>query len=208
MTRRRQSQRRRTGKPSTEPATDRSLYVFTEGRRTEPDYINHWFRKHRDRVLVTIDEFHGTPLRLVEEAVKRQEQDQRDQRRGRGRAHDEYWCVFDHDEHPRLNEAFDTAAANGVHVAFSNPCIELWFLLHFEGGTGSIHRRKAQKDSKRLLKCDKHLSRQALELLDDNFGDAKRRALQLDNWHEGNDSPPRSNPSSSVWELIDQISDS
>lgn len=188
--------------------TERSLYVFTEGRRTEPDYIKHWFRKHRDQVIVTIDDFHGTPLRLVEEAIKQRKQDQRDQRRGRGRARDEYWCVFDRDEHPHLNVAFDAAAANGIYVAFSNPCIELWFLLHFRGGTGCIHRRKAQEDSGRLLKCGKHLSRQALELLDDSFDDAKHRAQQLDSWHSGNGSPQRSNPSSSVWKLIDRISDS
>lgn len=208
MIQRRESQRRRSGTSTTGRVADRSLYVFTEGRRTEPDYINHWFRKHRDQVVVTIDGFHGTPLRLVEEAIKQRKQDMRDQERGRGRVADEYWCVFDRDEHDDFDDAVMAAAAQDIKIAYSNPCIELWFVLHFEGGTGWIHRSKVQKDSKRLLKCDKHLSQQALELLDDGFGDAKHRALHLDSWHAGNGSPPRSNPSTSVWRLIDRISDS
>lgn len=205
--------RRRAGGAAQKRRLDRShthrreILILTEGRLTEPDYIKHLFRKHRNQILVTIDDFHGTPLRLVEEAIKRRKQDERDQSRGRGRARDEYWCVFDHDEHPHLDEAFASAADNGICIAFSNPCIELWFLLHFEDQTGHIERRDAQGESERLLKCGKRLTPQALEALDGSFGDAKSRALQLDDWHDGNDSPPRSNPSSSVWALVERIAD-
>ncbi len=206
MTQRRESQRRRTGKSTTGPVTDRSLYVFTEGRRTEPDYIKHWFRKHRDRTLVTIDEFHGTPLRLVEEAIKQRQQDLRDEKHSRGSVADEYWCVFDRDEHDEFDDAVKAAEAQNIKIACSNPCIELWFMLHFRYQTAWIHRHDAQDESERLLECKKRLTHQALESLDRSFDDAKRRAQRLDSWHSGNGSPPRSNPSSSVWELVERIS--
>jgi hypothetical protein len=45
---------------------------------------------------------------------------------------DEVWCVFDVDEHPKLAEARDQANANGIQLAVSNPCFELWLLLHFQ----------------------------------------------------------------------------
>ncbi|SDG56686.1 hypothetical protein SAMN05421505_105190 [Sinosporangium album] len=32
----------------------RSLLVFTEGEKTETIYIQHWHRRHRDRVIVTV----------------------------------------------------------------------------------------------------------------------------------------------------------
>ena len=183
----------------------REILVFTEGRITEPDYINHWFRKYRDRTLVTIDSFHATPLTLVEEAKKQRMQDQRDQQRGRGRSRDEYWCIFDRDEHPRLNEAFDLAEENGINVAFSNPCIELWFLLHFKDQTAYIERSNAKQISAQNLKCNKHLSTDALGQLEVNLEFATRRAKNLDNKHHLDGSPPRCNPCSNVWALVERI---
>ena len=173
---------------------------------TEKDYVEHWYRKFRHSVLVAIDSFHGSPLSLVEEAIKQRAQDQREEKRGRGCARDEYWCVFDRDSHEDFDQAIATAEAEGIQVAYSNPCLELWFVLHFEDQGRWIHRDDVQKVSKRLLKCEKRLTPEALESLDESFDNAKRRALQLDSWHEGNDSPPRSNPSSSVWELVERIS--
>ena len=186
--------------------TDRSLYVFTEGKGTETDYLNYWFRKHREHVRVVIDRFHGSPLRLVEKAMSQREQDIRDEKRSRGLVADEYWCMFDRDEHDDFDPAVRAAAANDIKIAYSNPCIELWFILHFRDQTAWIHRHDAQDASEQLLLCKKRLTWQALESLDGSLDDAKHRALQLDNWHSGNGSPQRSNPSSSVWELIERIS--
>lgn len=205
MSKQRESQRRRVRKPTRGRQDDRSLYVFVEGKRTERDYVNHWYRKHRDQIRVVIDKFHGSPLRLVEAAIKRRDQDVRDEKRSRGRAADEYWCVFDRDEHQDFDEAIAVAAASGIKVAHSNPCLELWFILHFRDQTAWIHRHDAQDESEQLLRCDKRLTPDALESLDESFADARRRARQLDEWHEGNDSPPRSNPSSGVWGLVERI---
>ena len=183
----------------------REILVFTEGEATEKDYIDHWFAKHRERVLIDIDKFHGSPLRLVEEAIKQRNIDLREEKRGRGSARDEYWCVFDRDEHDDVKDAIAKAGANGICVAFSNPCIELWFILHFADQTAWIHRHDAQRESESYLQCKKHLSSQAPEKLDSSFGDAKSRAEGLDNKHALDGSPPRSNPSSNVWELIERI---
>ena len=46
-----------------------SIRVFTEGKKTEPVYLTHWHRMHRERVIVIVDEFHGAPLQLVEAAA-------------------------------------------------------------------------------------------------------------------------------------------
>lgn len=47
---------------------------------------------------------------------------------------DEFWCVFDVEwphNHPGLAEAVAVAAGNGIRLAISNPCFELWLALHF-----------------------------------------------------------------------------
>ena len=44
----------------------------------------------------------------------------------------EVWCVFDRDRHPSYQEAFELASRNRrIRLCWSNPCIELWFLMHF-----------------------------------------------------------------------------
>lgn len=58
-------------------------------------------------MLVTIDDFHGAPLSLVDRAVEAKRREARDEKKGKGRAHDEVWCVFDRDEHPNIAEALD-----------------------------------------------------------------------------------------------------
>jgi RloB-like protein len=52
----------------------------------------------------------------------------------RHRAPDDYdqgWCVLDVDEYPDVGVAMAEADREDVHVALSNPCFELWLLLHF-----------------------------------------------------------------------------
>jgi hypothetical protein len=189
----------------TAQAQRRHLLAFVEGQRTEERYIVEWSRRFRHETLVSIDPFRGTPISLVTEAVKKQQDEKRNERRGRGRSYDEIWCVFDVDEHPDLPRAFDLARRHGIFVAVSNPCIELWFVLHFEDQTGWIHRHEAQKKSRELLECGKVLNANALDALFDRHEDAVRRAKGLHWRHIGGDSPPGENPSSSVWRLIESI---
>lgn len=183
----------------------RQLLVFTEGERTEDGYLVHWRRAYRDAVLVTVDDFHGAPLSLVNHAVQAKRDEARDAARGRGRPHDEVWCVFDRDQHPNIPEALDKATANGIGIVLSNPCIELWFVLHFADQTAHMERGEAQRLSRELLGCDKALTGAALATLTSRYEDAKRRAEELDRKHAGDGSPRYSNPSSNMWRLVDRI---
>ncbi len=124
--------RRSPHKGKSAPASaKKQIYVFCEGEGTEPDYIRYWQRKHRNQVVVVIDDFYGGPLQLVDRVIKRRQYDLREERRGRGRAFDEYWCVFDRDEHGDFDSTVNRAVSSDIRVAHSNPCIELWFMLHF-----------------------------------------------------------------------------
>jgi len=186
-------------------ATRKQLLVFVEGLKTEERYLIHWYRSNRDRVLVRIDLFRGTPLQLVQHAVDAQRQERRDERRGRGRAYDEIWCMFDVDVHPNIPDARDLARRHDIHLAVSNPCLELWFILHFEDRTAWIDRREAQRRSEELLGCSKILTDNALSELFERYGEAATRAEQLDRKHQGDGSPPGENPSSSVRHLVYSI---
>ena len=159
-------------------------------------------------MVVTVDDFHGGPLQLVDRAVEAKRREAREEQRSQGKPHDEVWCVFDRDEHPTFALALEKASANGVGVAVSNPCIELWFILHFADQTAYLERQEAQRRSRELLGCHKTLTPSALAELGSSYEDARQRARGLDTKHEGDGSPAHSNPSSTLWKLIDRIRDS
>lgn len=185
----------------------RSILVFTEGRRTEVDYLVYWRRAYRQYVTVVVSDFHGVPLALVQEAVRCQKVEARNERRSGGNAFDEIWCVFDIDEHPNVPEAKALAGEHGIRLAISNPCVELWFLLHFVDQRAWVDRGKAQSISKKHLAVrNKSIDQTAFEKLREGHEAARDRAVALDVKHIGDGSAAGSNPSSGVWELIESIS--
>jgi len=202
------SRGRASGPPRRRPSSAAvllDLLAFVEGLRTEDLYLTYWRRQYRDRVRVEIDPFRGGPLQLVERAVEAKRSEARDARKRRGRAHDQIWCVFDRDEHPKFDKAVALAGRHGINLAMSNPCLELWFILHFENQTAYLERDAAQHRAEELLSCSKVLTDSALGALAENYDEARRRAIKLDEKHAGDGSPPASNPSSDMWRLIDVI---
>ena len=199
MTRPSSGRPRRPGNPQ---KRRRLIRVLTEGRVTERDYLRRWARRNRSGpVQLDFAEYGMTPATLVDRA--------REHVRGNPRgqpAFDEIWCVFDTDEHKKLREAMEDAKQGGIKVAVSNPCIELWLVLHAQDRTAHIHRHDVQRLSKELGLTDgKKIAGAAWETLVEAFETARQRAQALDERHAGNGSPPRSNPSTDVWRLVDRL---
>ena len=116
--------------------------------------------------------------------------------------------MFDTDEHENLPHAIEDARQSAILVAVSNPCFELWLVLHAREQTAYIDRHDVQRLSNELgLSDGKGIAATARNTLVDVFQTAKERARHLDQRHAGNNSPARSNPSTDVWRLVDQLRD-
>ena len=63
---------------------------------------------------------------------------------------DEVWAVFDRDEHPRFGEAVELCKKHGVRVGRSDPCFELWLILHEQDYDKPDDRYKVQALLRRL----------------------------------------------------------
>ena len=182
----------------------RVLWVLTEGEKTEPAYLDMWAHRNTD-VHVEIKDTGMSPDALVRRA---KEHERRQPKKHENRDFDEIWCVSDTDEHKKLRHAIDDARQSGIEMVVSNPCFELWLVLHVQKQTGYIHRHDVQKLSDTLGVTDgKKIAETAENTLIDAFEVAKDRARALDEIHAGNDSRERSNPSTDVWRLIDQFRD-
>ena len=105
------------------------ILVVCEGSVTEPEYFfafRDWVRN--PRVQITLPKTRGTPFTLVQLALRlKQEAARRARAESDENLHfDEVWCVYDVDDHPKLNDARQLAEANHIQLAISNPCFELW----------------------------------------------------------------------------------
>lgn len=175
--------------------------IFCEGEKSEPDYINGLKRlpgvRRNTAISIEIDPDQGAPLTLVEWAIDRIDDDEVD----------ECWCVFDVEwpqNHPNLGRALQCARDHGIKLAVSNPCFELWLILHFEEQTAFLDTYQAERRSRHLegrsgkgIDAARYIPNRAI---------AVERAKSLTRRHAANDTRfPRDNPSSTIYKLLEAI---
>lgn len=117
-------------RPVREP--ERRFYIYCEGTKTEPAYFRAIANRY-DRVGLAVTGVGGIPETVAQRAIS-------DARRGGGAANrrssfeeqDQVWAVFDRNGHASFSQALTRCRQAGVHVAYSDPCFELWLALHLE----------------------------------------------------------------------------
>lgn len=181
----------------------KTLVIFCEGERTEPAYLEALKRRPEVKDVASVDlrieAEHGMPEALVSSAVKARDKSAREE----GEV-DEFWCVFDVEwprNHPRLAEAIQQARNNNINLAISNPCFELWLILHFERQNSWLDNDGARRMRRQLDgAADKNLDPAKYmpfvrEAMDNAMALAKRHS------RDGNRCP-HDNPSSGMYLLI------
>lgn len=187
----------------------KTLVVFCEGEKTEPEYLNALkiqpFVRDVAAVDLRVDSARGgsVPRTLVATAVEARKRALKEE----GEI-DEFWCVFDVEwprNHPGLREAIQRARQNKINLAISNPCFELWLILHFKDHAGWLDNDQARRLRRELdgstdkgLDPAKYMTQTA---------DAVSRAAKLAEHHSRNDTIfPHDNPSSGMHRLIAAVS--
>lgn len=123
--------------------------MFCEGRNTEPAYFAALGRAHLDALIeIETNPGVGVAYTVAHNAV------QRAKALGLSRHSrkvlnsfeeaDEVWAIFDRDEHPNFNEAVAMCQKFGVGCGRSNPCFEIWLILHEEDYDKPDERRSVQ----------------------------------------------------------------
>lgn len=168
--------KRKTGTRAPKP----KFIIFCEGKNTEPQYLAA-FRTRFPRTLFEIELVRaaGVPDTLLRKAIDRQRYLRRAAKHGKSYAEDdEVWIAFDRDEHPKVKQTIHNARQNGVGVAYSNPCFELWLILHREDYERPASRHDVQKYCEKSVEGysrDSGKSGNFLALLD-GLEDAESRA--------------------------------
>lgn len=186
----------------------KTLVVFCEGEKTEPQYMlalrQQPFVKDTAAVDIQVETGRGgaVPLTLVTLAIAARAKSAAEEAEI-----DEFWCVFDVEwprNHPHLHEAIAKAEAHDIKLAISNPCFELWLILHdrnhgswLDNSQAVELRRQLDGSPNKSLDTAKYMS-----LIED----AVRHAALLDTRHQRDGSKfPHNNPSSGMHCLIASV---
>ena len=171
----------------------RRFHIFCEGRNTEPSYLNalkHYFRG--TLIDIHITKGAGVPKTIADKAAaKRKALGRRGLKRDSFEEHDEVWAVFDRDEHPNFEQAIDICLQGNVKVGRSNPCFEVWLILHIQAYDKLDDRLAVQRKAAQIVpgydhKKGKSLNCEALlELVEDAEERAERQLAARKS--EGND---------------------
>lgn len=160
--------------------------IFSEGENTEPDYFRA-LKTSLNNTLIEIVVFGkaGVPNTIKNSAMdlirdikrsklKRVQKDSFEEG-------DQVWVCFDRDEHHKVKETIDNCVAAGIRVAFSNPCFELWLIMHLEDYDRPLDRHKVQKHLERICSgYDKDKGKTApFESLLTNRKVAEGRAIKM-----------------------------
>lgn len=185
------------------------LYVFCEGQNTEPFYLRDFSNAWGNKLVKMIPyEAAGVPLTLIKAASAKKIELDNVARKGRNSFDSDFqvWGVFDVDEHPSVEDAKQMARSAGVNVAISNPCFDLWALLHFHYQDAHIHRHKVQKALTQVMpNYDGNKSKIFdYELMHSRYEVAKRNAEGLLKRRK-EEGTPAGNPSTDVFHLLDII---
>lgn len=114
------------------------VLIVCEGEATEPCY----FKAHRSarRLRTATVEVRGhecgsDPQSVVGWAARQKQLATRNRD-----PFDSVWCVFDLDQRADadIRAARELAGSHGIRVALSDPCFELWYLLHFRYSTAFV----------------------------------------------------------------------
>lgn len=170
-----------------------TVLVYCGGARTEPDYLAGLKQQlRRSNVTIKVRSTGVDPAGLARTAAAYRDQ--------RPAVFDETWCVVDTDEFD-IAAAADVAAKHRVNLAVSNPCFELWLLLHhtdcqgYCDGCSDVQRRLRQ------YVPDYDKARLEFSRFAPGVNDAVVRARKL----EPTGTAHSRNPSSGIGRLVETI---
>jgi hypothetical protein len=203
------------------------IHIFCEGAKTEPNYINAYIDikhptvrslKSENQPVRIVNTSKNTPKELVDEAAKFT--------KTLDNPFDNVWVVYDRESARKYDDSVHAdarkkALANGVQIAFSNVCFELWLLLHFKRAAigcdmcDDVIKHQHFKDALKEISVNSYAKGQAdvarLIILQKGTDTAKANAIAINTAtiasspEEDEDKPYKLRPYTDVYVLLNAI---
>lgn len=195
------------------------ILIVTEGSQTEPKYFGHFRTRQKNidiRVVGSRSSAGETDyMSLVRKAIDYKNKNGLSKAQG-----DTIWVVADADvNYNNPNPIADKEAAlakvrkqaqqHDISIALSNPCFELWYLLHFQYTTAFLKDYEAVKVLLKQNLHDYEKSGDVFHLLLPYISEAVQRAKRLEEYHLQNGAKQpfgiKENPATNVYQLVEEL---
>lgn len=110
---------------------DPYIRLFCEGRKTEPNYFNEYFKAkgfHQPNMASKPKD--NSPKGVAKAAMDEYSKASKQMKIPKDKIF--IWAVFDRDQHVGIPDAIARLSGTPIGIAFSNICFEYWILLHYE----------------------------------------------------------------------------
>ena len=198
--------RRATKKQQKKRKTKRVMVLAAEGtNKTEKTYFNEFNSRQTQYRIIPARGNNTDPEKIVQDAINSAKKEELDYEYG-----DRAVAIFDVDfgKDKQIRNAITIANANNVEVFLSNPCFEVWFLLHFRFSTkGYSSNEKVIEDLKKLWP-EYEKNKNSYNELSSKTLVAIDNAKKVKAYFEKNDSTAdviKCNSSTDVDDLVDQL---
>ena len=186
----------------------RVILVAYEGKKnkTENNYFSNYNGRDKDYVIRMVPGSETDPINLVKQTIQETKKLGLDLKED-----DRAFCIFDTDNDPKKNsqikKAIELAKNKNIKVIMSSPCIELWFLLHYECTTATMSSEDVIK------KLKKHYPKYSknCDIYHDIFEKTElacKNAKKLEKYQRDNNRDLQSveaNPHSDVYQIIEEL---
>lgn len=183
------------------------IIIAVEGKnKTEKLYFDN-FDDGKKSYSITIAKGNDTdPLKLVKSL------DKEIKKRGLSLSEgDIVFCVFDVDVDPNknkiINEAIEFAKEKDIKIITSTPCVELWFLLHFEYTTANLTNIEVIKRLKKFYSnYEKNIN--IFPNINSNVDVAIKNAKQLEKYQKDNNKKigtVEANPNTEMYKIVEYL---
>lgn len=179
------------------------ILILCEGKKTEPNYFRK-FPLNVELVEMDVRGIGANTLSLVEDAIRRGQN-----AASEGRPYNQIWCVFDRDSFlsGNFNRAFKVADESRIHIAYSNQCFELWYILHYHFNDAAIERHEyADRLTKLIGRKYRKNDETMYDLLEEKQPTAIRNAKKLLSRYIPCN-PEKDDPSTTVHELVETLNE-
>lgn len=186
----------------------RVILVSYEGKKnkTENNYFSNYNGRDKSYVIRMVPGSETDPVNIVKQTIQEVKKLGLDLNED-----DRAYCIFDTDnntsKNSQIKEAVMIAQENNIGVITSSPCIELWFLLHYEYTTANMNSDEVIKRLKtHYPKYNKNCN--IYPIINDKTKKAYANAIKLEQYQKQNNRNIKSveaNPHSDVYQIIDEL---
>ena len=182
------------------------LVAFEGKNKTENNYFSNYRLRDKDYIIKLVPGNETDPINLVNKTIIKVKE------LGLNlEENDRAYCIFDTDLDERKNMQIIKARklAKKYHIIMitSNPCIELWFLLHFEYTTAWLSNNDViNKLKKYYPKYEKNIN--IFPEIKDKVFEAIKNAKKLESFQLDNNKivgMVDANPSTEMYKIVEEL---